>query len=155
MSSKLNVLVLCTHNAARSQMAEALIRLRASDRFNAYSAGIEPGRVHPLAIRAMEEIGVDMSAHRSKGIDEFLCRLRVDYLIAVCSGAAKRCPAVWPGVEHRLIWPFDDPSAVEGGEEVQLDAFRRTRDAIDRKIQQWLTTLDAEGRPLPTPQVQA
>jgi arsenate reductase len=139
--SKPNVLILCTHNAARSQMAEALLRHRAGDRFNVYSAGTEATRVHPLAIRACNEIGLDMTDHRSKVLTEYLGRLPVRYLITVCDNAAASCPSVWPGVEHRVHWPFPDPSATEGSQEQQLQAFRDIRDQIDEQIQQWLARL--------------
>lgn len=151
MDKKLNILTLCTHNAARSQMAEALFRLRAGDRFNAYSAGLEPGEVHPLAIRAMEELGVDMSEHRSQGVKDYLGILHVHYLVIVCGGAAQKCPSVWPGVTERLLWPFEDPSAVEGSPEEQLQAFRDTRDQIDAKIQEWLRTLPEQSPVVSTP----
>lgn len=136
--SKPNVLILCTHNSARSQMAEALMRRRAGDRLHVYSAGTEATRVHPLAIRACAEVGLDLSGHRSKVLTEFLGRLHVTTLITVCDNAARSCPTVWPGVAQRLHWPFPDPSAVAGSEEQQLQAFRDVRDQIDARIQQWL-----------------
>lgn len=145
-SSRLNVLILCTHNSARSQMGEALMRMRAGDRFHVHSAGLEPGRVHPMAVRAMEELGCDMSGHTSKSVNEYLGTLPVYHLIVVCDKAAGRCPNVWPGLEHRWFWPFEDPSAVAGDDQAQLDAFRRVRDEIDQKIQSWLPTLDERGR---------
>lgn len=139
--NKPNILILCTHNSARSQMAEALFRHHAGNQFNVYSAGTEQTRVNPLAIRACEELGMDMSGHRSKVLTEYLGKLHVRYLITVCDNAARSCPTVWPGVENRMHWPFADPSAVDGSEEQKLQAFRDIRDEIDAKIQDWLASI--------------
>ena len=114
---KQNVLFLCTANSARSQMAEALLRWKAGDRFDVYSAGIEPGTVNPYAIRAMGELGISMEGQRSKGMGEYLGKLAVRYLITVCDGASKKCPSVWPGAIERMHWSMDDPAKVQGSEQ--------------------------------------
>jgi arsenate reductase len=136
--AKATVLFLCTGNSARSQMAEALLRHRDGDRFDAYSAGTEPKGINPLTIRALKEIGIDVSGQRSKGVKEFLGRLAVDYLIVVCGDAEASCPTTWPGVRARMFWPFDDPAAAQGTEEQRLEAFRRVRDEIDARIRDWV-----------------
>lgn len=133
------VLFLCTGNSARSQMAEALLRRRAGDRFDVYSAGLEPRGIHPMTVRVMEEVGVNMEGHRSKPLNEFLGSLRVQYAITVCQQAEQSCPSVWPFTTHRLFWPFEDPAAFEGTEAEQLQTFREVRDRIDERIERWLT----------------
>ena len=130
------VLVLCTHNSARSQMAEGLLRALAPDRFEVASAGTEATRVHPLAIRAMDELGIDLGGHTSKTLDRFLAE-PWDYVITVCDTANERCP-VFPGAAMRLHWGFDDPSAARGTEEERLAEFRRVRDAIATRLRSWL-----------------
>jgi arsenate reductase (thioredoxin) len=130
------VLVLCTHNSARSQMAEGLLRALASDRFDVASAGTEANRVHPLAIRAMEELGIDLRGHRSKTVDELL-REPWDYVITVCDSANERCP-LFPGRTTRLHWSFEDPSAATGSEDERLAVFRRVRDAIAARLRGWV-----------------
>ena len=130
------VLVLCTHNSARSQMAEGFIRALAQDRFEVESAGTEATRVHPLAVRAMDEVGIDLRGHTSKTLERFL-RDKWDYVITVCDGASERCP-LFPGAAARLHWSFDDPSAAAGTEEERLAAFRRVRDAIRGRLGRWL-----------------
>lgn len=132
------VLFVCTHNSARSQMAEGLLRARAGDRFEVASAGTEATRVHPLAIRAMDEVGIALRGHASKTLDRFL-REPWDYVITVCDSASERCP-VFPGPATRLHWSFDDPSQATGSEEERLRTFRRVRDEIARSIADWLTT---------------
>ena len=131
-----HVLVLCTHNSARSQMAEGFIRARAGDRFEVESAGSEATRVHPLAVRAMDEVGIDLRGHTSKTLDRFLDE-KWDYVITVCDSANERCP-LFPGAAARLHWSFDDPSAAAGSEEERLATFRRVRDAIRGQLAEWL-----------------
>ena len=135
-SRRRRVLVLCTHNSARSQMAEGFIRALAGDRVEVESAGTEATRVHPLAVRAMEEVGIDLRAHASKTLDGFLDD-KWDYVITVCDSASERCP-LFPGAAARVHWSFDDPSAVQGSEEERLAAFRRVRDAIRARLAKWL-----------------
>jgi arsenate reductase len=134
--TRARVLVLCTHNSARSQMAEGLLRALAPDRFEVASAGTEATRVHPLAIRAMDELGIDLRGHTSKTLDHFLTE-SWDYVITVCDSANERCP-ILPGRTTRLHWPFEDPSVVAGTEEERLTAFRRVRDAIAGRLRAWL-----------------
>jgi len=138
MANKPCVLFLCTHNAARSQIAEALLRYHAGDRYGACSAGVEPTEVHPLTRAVLEEVGIGATALRSKPIAEFLGRTRVRTAIVVCAQAAESCPRLFPFTTELLQWPFDDPSRVEGSPELQLAAFRRTRDAIDSRLREWL-----------------
>jgi arsenate reductase (thioredoxin) len=133
-----NVVFLCTGNSCRSQMAEAILRDRAGDRFMAYSAGSEPKGIHPLTIKVLEEKGIDTSKLRSKNISEFLGRVPVHHLIVVCDNANQSCPRIVPGMLNREFWPFDDPPAFQGTDEEKLNKFREVRDAIDRRIQNWL-----------------
>ncbi len=132
------VLFLCTGNSARSQMAEAILRKRGGDRFEAYSAGLEPKAIHPLTIQVMNEKGYDLSGQRSKGVDEYLGRPSMDTLITLCDDADKNCPTVWPGVNARLHWAFEDPSAFEGTDEQKLAKFRQVRDAIEHTVGEWV-----------------
>lgn len=125
---KKTVLILCTGNSARSQMAEGLLRHDAGDRFEVASAGTHPSRVRPEAIVVMQEIGVDISSHRSKSVDEFMAR-DFDYVLTVCDNAKESCP-VYPGHGNRLHHSFEDPAAVEGTNEDRLSVFRRVRDEI-------------------------
>jgi arsenate reductase (thioredoxin) len=134
--TRARVLVVCTHNSARSQMAEGLLRALAPDRFEVASAGTEATRVHPLTIRAMDELGIDLRDHTSKTLDRFVAE-PWDYVITVCDDANERCP-VFPGRTTRLHWGFDDPSAATGTEEERLAAFRRVRDAIAGRLRTWL-----------------
>lgn len=122
------VLILCTGNSARSQMAEGLLRHDAGHRFTVASAGTRPGFVRPEAISAMKEIGVDITRHRSKSVDEFADQT-FDYVLTVCDNANESCP-VYPGHTNRIHHSFDDPAAVEGSDEERLEAFRRVRDQI-------------------------
>jgi arsenate reductase (thioredoxin) len=131
-ASKRRVLFLCTHNSARSQMAEGLLRHLAGDRFAAFSAGTEATRVRPLAIRAMAELGVDISRQESKTLDRYLGE-PFDAVITVCDDANEACP-VFPGAGRRLHWSFDDPSKATGTEDEQLATYRRVRDAIRARI---------------------
>ncbi|WP_052889478.1 arsenate reductase ArsC [Thermogemmatispora carboxidivorans] len=130
------VLVLCTANSARSQMAEGLLRTLAGDQLEVASAGIAPSRVHPLAQRVMAERGIDISAQRAKSVDEFRGQ-SFDVVITVCDQAAEQCP-IFPGKAQRLHWGFPDPAAVTGSEEEQLAAFRAVRDGLEQRIREWL-----------------
>ena len=126
------VLVLCTGNVARSQMAEGLLRHMAGDRFEVFSAGLSPSYVRPNAIAVMKELGIDISHHRSKSMNEFL-DTPFDYVITVCDHASEHCP-VFPGSAQRIHWSIDDPVA-PGGEEAQLAAFRRARDELKERLE--------------------
>jgi arsenate reductase len=132
------VLFLCTGNSARSQMAEAFLRKFGEGQFEAFSAGLEPKEINPLTIRVMEEIGVDMSGQRSKGIKEYLGKGHFQYLVTLCDEAEENCPRVWPGVNQRLHWSFEDPGAFKGSEEEKAAKFRQVRDQIRGKIQSWV-----------------
>jgi arsenate reductase (thioredoxin) len=127
------VLFLCTHNSARSQMAEGLLRARSGNRFEVESAGTEETRVHPLAVLAMAEIGIDISAQKSKTLDRFLDQ-KWDWVVTVCDRAKESCP-LFPGAAQRVHWSFEDPSAAEGSEEERLEAFRSIRNQIASRIQ--------------------
>ncbi len=147
MARKRNVLFLCTHNSSRSQMAEAFLRKYAGDRFNAYSAGLDPTEIHPMARQVMREVGLDLEGQYAKGVQTYLGRLLVSHLIIVCETANRRCPHTWPGLEiqERLFWPFDDPVEAEGSEEERLRKFRQVRDQIEQRIKSWLKEIDAHG----------
>ena len=134
--SKQNVLILCTGNSARSQMAEGLFRAAAGDRFEVLSAGTKPSLVRPEAIAVMAEIGIDLSGHRSKSVDEF-DGVPLDLVITVCNNANEICP-VYPGTTTRLHWPFEDPAVVAGTQEVREAAFRKVRDQIEARIGDYL-----------------
>jgi arsenate reductase len=133
---KERVLFLCTHNSARSQMAEAWLRALAGDRYEVASAGTEATRVHPLALQAMAEAGVDLAGHVSKTLDRFVGE-RWDWVITVCDAANEACP-VFPGAARRLHWSFDDPSRAAGDDEARLTVFRRVRDEIRARLAGWL-----------------
>lgn len=130
--NKKRVLILCTGNSARSQMAEGLLRADAGDRFEVASAGVNPSHVRPEAIEVMREIGIDISGHRSKSVDEFVSQ-EFDYLITVCDNANEQCP-IFPGKTERIHWSFEDPAAVQGDAEARLAVFRRVRDEIRARL---------------------
>ena len=129
---KQRVLFLCTHNSARSQMAEGLLRSLGGDRFEVFSAGTEATRVRPLAIQAMAEQGIDISGQESKTLERYLNE-PFDEVITVCDAAAEACP-IFPGATHRRHWSFPDPSQAKGSEAEQLAVYRRVRDAIRERI---------------------
>ena len=133
---KPKVLFLCTGNSARSQMAEGFLRKYAGDRFEVFSAGLEPGFINPLTIQVMEEKGMDMSGYYSKGLDQFLGKVHFAYLITVCSRADEKCP-IFPGMGQRLHWPFEDPAAFQGSPEEKLAKFRQVRDEIEAKVKEF------------------
>lgn len=125
------VLILCTGNSCRSQMAEAFLRHFHGDAYDVHSAGTEPAaRVHPLAVRVMAEAGLDISGRVPKHSREFLGRLPVRHVVIVCSGADATCPRIWPGAFSRTFMPFDDPAAFVGDDRATLAEFRRVRDQI-------------------------
>ena len=127
------VLILCTGNSARSQMAEGILRHIAGERFEVESAGVAPSSVRPEAIEAMLEIGIDISSHRSKSVDEFTDQ-EFDYIITVCDNAKESCP-VLPGKAIRIHWSLDDPASCVGDDEVRLAAFRRVRTEIQARLE--------------------
>lgn len=144
---KMKVLFLCTGNSARSQMSEAFARYYADDAIEAYSAGLEPKEIHPLTVKVMEEIGIDMHSHRSKPLSDYLGKLHFGYLITVCGQADKNCPAVFPGMGQRLHWEFEDPAEASGSEEERLIKFREIRDLIQARVREWLREIGSPGKP--------
>ncbi|MBF6591902.1 MAG: arsenate reductase ArsC [Ktedonobacterales bacterium] len=141
-SQPLRVLFLCTHNSARSQMAEALLRTRGGPHYAVFSAGTHPRAVHALARQAMAEQGLDLSAaagYHAKGIGDFAEQPPMDLVVTVCDEAAEECP-YFPGARRQEHWGFPDPSAAVGSEEQRLAAFRRVRDAIAARVDQFLAS---------------
>lgn len=136
--SKQRVLFICIHNSARSQMAEAWLRSLCGDRFEAASAGLQPGRLNPLVVRVMAEAGIDISGHGTQSVDEVLQRReQFDYIVTVCDEAsAEQCP-IFPGPGQRMHWGFADPSAVTGTVEEKLVQIRGIRDEIHEQIDAW------------------
>ena len=133
---KQRVLFICTHNSARSQMAEGLLRHLASERFEAFSAGTEATQVRPLAIKAMSELGIDISSQTSKTLERYLNE-PFNLVITVCDTAAEACP-IFPGAAQRLHWSFEDPAKATGSEDEQLAVYRRVRDEIRARIEREL-----------------
>jgi arsenate reductase len=140
---KKRVLILCTGNSARSQMAEGLLRHDAGDRFEVESAGTRPGHVRPEAIAVMKELGIDISGHRSKHVQEFE-RESFDYVLTVCDNSRESCP-VFPGHVNRFHKGFEDPAALKGTEEERLSLFRRVRDEIRDYLKVFLTWTKSGG----------
>ena len=134
MKENIKVLILCTGNSARSQMAEGLLRHDGGERFVVQSAGTVASFVRPQAIEAMSEIGIDISGHRSKSVDEFLGQ-EFDYVITVCDNANENCP-VFPGKTKRIHWSFDDPAESE-----DVKVFRRVRDEIRERLREFVSTI--------------
>ena len=132
------VLFICVHNSARSQMAEAFLNQLCGDQFEAHSAGLEPGRLNPLAIEAMREIGIDISQKQTQSVfDVFKSGELFSYVITVCDEtSAERCP-IFPGVARRLHWSFPDPGALRGTQEERLAATRKIRDEICARVEMW------------------
>jgi len=135
MEKGIKVLFVCVHNSARSQMAEAFLNHLAGDRFEAHSAGLEPGTLNPLSVEAMAEAGIDISANRTKSVfDYFKHGTMFNHVVTVCDGAnAERCP-IFPGIAQRMHWSFADPAALEGTHEEKLVAARRIRDEIREAV---------------------
>jgi arsenate reductase len=138
-AKKITVLFLCTGNSCRSQMAEAFLKHYAGDRFDVYSAGLEPAsEIHPMTIQVMAEKGLSLSGQRPKGIMTYLGRLPATQVIVVCSKAARTCPTSWPFPVQMHDWPFEDPASFEGDQAATLSKFREIRDLIDRRIKEWI-----------------
>lgn len=140
MGSEIRVLVLCTGNSARSQMAEGLLRHLMGEGVLVASAGTHPVGLHPMAVQAMNELGIDISSQRSESVELYADRAW-DYVITVCDRAAESCPR-FAGAEFTLHWTFDDPAAVQGSVERRLRAFRAVRDALRERLLAWSGTLD-------------
>jgi arsenate reductase len=136
--AKQNVLFICVHNSARSQMAEAWLNTLCGDRFAAESAGLEPGTINPLVVQVMREVGVDLSNKKTQAVfDVWKSGKLFQYVVTVCSeGESKGCP-IFPGITMRLHWPFPDPSQVVGSPEERLQQIRTIRDNIRTRIEQW------------------
>jgi len=139
------ILVLCTGNSARSQMGEGLFGRLGGPGWEVHSAGTKPGSVRPEAIAVMKEIGIDISGHRSKSVDEYAGHT-FDYVVTVCDNARDNCP-LFPATVQRLHWSFEDPAAVEGPEETRLEAFRRIRDQIRERVETFFRELPPGGGP--------
>lgn len=141
LQKKEKVLFVCIHNSARSQMAEALLNHFGGDRFEAYSAGLEPGALNPLAVEVMQEMGIDISANPTKDVFDYVRRGSLfNYVITVCDAAsAERCP-VFPGITKRLQWSFEDPSLLTGSHGEKIEATRRIREEIEKKVLSFIAT---------------
>lgn len=139
VQKKIKVLFVCVHNSARSQMAEAFLNQLAGDRFEAQSAGLEPGTLNPLVVEVMKEIGIDISANKAKDVfSMFKQGVIFNYVITVCDGAnAERCP-IFPGITQRLHWSFPDPSALQGSWEEKLAETRLIRDQIRGVVEEFV-----------------
>lgn len=145
---KRRVLFLCTGNSARSQMAEGLVNHFLGDQWEAYSAGTHPaGYVHPLAVQAMRELGIDISHQRSKSVEEFRTQ-SFDVVITLCDSAAQECPA-WLGPGKAIHMGFPDPAAANGVTEDRMEAFRRVRDGIREKVLRYLREEHRDEKPAP------
>ena len=137
---KPRLLFLCTHNAARSQIAEGILRDLSKGTVEVYSAGTEPTDVHPLAIRALQEVGTDISAQRSKYVDEFAGQT-FDFVVTLCDNAREVCP-VFPGAPERIHWSFSDPGAVQGTEEERLQSFSQTARELAMRLRPFLSLVE-------------
>jgi arsenate reductase (thioredoxin) len=135
------VIFVCTHNSARSVMAEVLLRHKGGDAYEVHSAGVEPGSINPFTLRVLDEAGLPTAGLRSRSVSEYLGQ-RFDYVITVCDSARQQCPT-FPGEGQRLHWGYDDPSTATGTDEERLTAFRRVFTAISERIDLFLTV---EGR---------
>ena len=137
-TAKQRVLILCTGNSCRSQMAEGLLRNLAGDRFEPFSAGTQPTQVNPRAIKAMNELGIDISNHKSQSVENFLDQ-EFDYVITVCDAARETCP-VFPNSKESLHWSFEDPAEATGNEEEVMSVFRKVRDEIRKRLREFITS---------------
>lgn len=133
------VLFLCAHNAARSQMAEALLRHHAGGRFEVCSAGIEPTEIHALTRRVLEEADIDTTGLIAEGLDTYMAKVSVQYAIVVCERTQAQCPRLYPFARETMYWPFEDPAAFRGTPEAQLQKFREVRDLIEARLLGWLS----------------
>ena len=149
-SGRQRVIFVCTHNSARSQMAEGMLRAWGGDRFEVVSAGTEATRVRPEAIRVMDEIGIDISKQTSKTLEPFLGDA-FSWLVTVCDQAKEACPTI-PGVAQQAHWSIDDPAGVDGDEDARLQAFRAARDALRDRIHMFLLVAGRDDLPPPEAQ---
>jgi arsenate reductase len=139
-TDKPRVLFMCSRNSARSQMAEAILRRDAGDRFGVASCGLKPAPIHPLTLQVLEEAGLDTSSLKSKDLGDFLGKVTIHHAIIVCEAANEHCPRLHPFALRQSYWPFPDPVSVDGTEDEKLAAFRDVRDAIEKRIRDWLET---------------
>jgi arsenate reductase len=145
-TTKTRVLFLSTGNSVRTQMAEALLRHYASDRFEAFSAGLQPGGViEPYTRRVMEEIGIDLEGQHPRHVRQYMGWIYFGYCVVLCSVAEERCPTTFPCVGEILYWPFEDPAAVVDGDVEMLTKFREVRDEIERRLREWLTSPSSQA----------
>jgi arsenate reductase len=142
---KTKVLFLCTGNSARSIMAEAILRHDAGDRFEPYSAGMEPKGINPFTVRVLDEIGISTEGMYSKDVREYMGHQYFGYLIIVCGDADEKCPAIFPGVGQRVLMKFDDPAAFQGTAEEKLEKFRSVRDEIRKRVLEWANQVEASS----------
>jgi arsenate reductase len=139
------VLFLCTNNSARSQMAEAFLRKHGGDRYEAFSAGMEPRGIHPRTVQVMNEIGIDLERQYSKSVRDYMGRIYFDDAIIVCRRAEDDCPTIHADARHIHRWLFEDPVREVGSEEEKLATFRAVRDQIETRVRLWLAeTAEAE-----------
>jgi arsenate reductase len=147
MINKPMVLILCTGNSCRSQMAEGFLKLYHGDLYDVQSAGTEPKpEIHPLAVRVMDEIGIDISGQRPKPLISYLGVAPVRHLVIVCDKANGTCPRIWPGTYTRTYMPFSDPAAFVGSESQTLQEFRNIRDQIGKAMKTWVPQVERAGR---------
>ena len=138
MPTKPVILILCTGNSCRSQMAEGFLKRYAGERYEIHSAGTEPAsQVHPLAVQVMDEAGIDIGRQKPKPLGVYLGHVPVRHLLIVCDKAHGSCPRIWPGTQTRTYLPFADPAAFEGSPMATLDEFRRVRDLIGEAMAAW------------------
>lgn len=142
--SKLRVLFMCIHNSGRSQMAEAFLNKLGGDKFEAESAGLEPGNLNPLVVEAMQEAGIDISKNLTKDVFDFYKQgKRFEYVITVCDEASgEKCP-FFPGMKSKIHWSFKDPSSFQGTHDEKLAQIRTVRDAIKKKVEEFIEQLDS------------
>jgi arsenate reductase len=141
INKKKRVLFLCIHNSARSQIAEAFFNQLCGDEFEALSAGVEPGKLNPLTVEVMKEVGIDISGKQTQAAFDLAKRGELfSYVVTVCDEAAERCP-IFPGASERVAWSFPDPSRFEGTWEERLQRTRDVRDEIKRRIEEWCSTV--------------
>src|SRR5690606_24125188 len=141
-SQRPTVLFLCSENSARSQMAEALLKHHAGDKYAVHSAGLRPSTVNPMTVRVLKEMNLDTSACAAKDFGSFLGKAPIHYGIVVCDQAHQDCEQIFPFALQRLFWPFEDPAAFAGSQQKRLAKFREVRDDIDKRIQQWLAEVE-------------
>jgi arsenate reductase len=136
--NKTKVLFICTGNSARSQIAEAFLRAFAGERFEAYSAGLEPSQINPLTHKVMEEAGIDISKQYSKSLDEYLGKVVFDHVITVCADADEKCPSAFFATVRKIHWNLEDPAKFTGTEAEKLNNFREVRDLICNRVKEWI-----------------